>query len=513
METKNLFWKLIMTNEIKVISSTIISENKGNLEGFKEKKGDFNHKKNFEQILHQLKLLMHKGKLIAESGNPELTTADETKNLEDFINLRENSNTNVSEPDEQLLAKFENLPVRELGSKIELDTIDIGLNTQIITDNNQKIDEAQILSYAKKMGLNQKAIELLFKNSSKSKNFSKMQLLASIRNIAVTNGGDRQEKLHIQPTVLTKIKAHLQTDELSEKSEIKIDGLKRNILGNSSKLSLQTELPSKERSSEKWFLFEKKGRFEAGEQDELDFEKPRDKLLKNLGSKLTIEESKGKEDNLDLENDMRIFIRSVQVATNNQVSATNQVDTTNNNGNLSFSSEGISTTHLGNDLGAQNQNSSKDNGSDSIDLKRYEQYLKLAEKLAENVAKRIIQQIKKGEWKINLSLKPKTLGSIEIELTLKGKQLEASFNVNQLLTRELLQDGLPRLRDSLEKSGIDVANLDINHKKQDRKDEKPTSRKNYEIIEQSSTKDTLLSGPKVSSEHFIISAHELNVLV
>ena len=235
--------------------------------------------------------------------------------------------------------------------------------------------------------------------------------------------------------------------------------------------------------------------------------------MKNFGSKLTKEESKDKEYDIDLENDMRIFIRSVKVATNNQVNTPSQVDTTNNNVNLSLSSEGISATHLSNDLGSQNQNSSKDNGSDSVDLKRYEQYLKLSEKLAENVAKRIIQQIKRGEWKINLSLKPKTLGSIEIELTLKGKQLEASFNVNQLLTRELLQDGLPRLRDSLEKSGIDVANLDINHKKQDGKDEKPTNRKNYEIVEQNSTRDTLLSGPKVSSEHFIISAHELNVLV
>ena len=91
-----------MTNEIKIISSTVISENKGNLEDFKEKKGDFNHKKNFEQILHQLKLLMHKGKLIAESGNPEFTKVDEIKNLEDFMNLIENSNTNVSEPGEQL---------------------------------------------------------------------------------------------------------------------------------------------------------------------------------------------------------------------------------------------------------------------------------------------------------------------------------------------------------------------------------------------------------------------------
>ena len=143
-----------MTNEIKIISSTTVVENKGNLEDFKEKKGDFNNKKNFEQILHQLKLLMHKGKLVAESGNPEFPKVDETNNPEDFMNLIEKSNTNVSEPDEQLLAKFENLPIKEIVSKLELNAIDIGLNTQIITDNNQKIDKAQILSYAKKMGLN-----------------------------------------------------------------------------------------------------------------------------------------------------------------------------------------------------------------------------------------------------------------------------------------------------------------------------------------------------------------------
>ena len=78
----------------------------------------------------------------------------------------------------------------------------------------------------------------------------------------------------------------------SQKS--KIDDLKRNILGNSSKLSLQTESPLKEKSSEKWFSFEKKEHFESEGQDELDFEKSREKLLKNFGSKLIKEESKDK---------------------------------------------------------------------------------------------------------------------------------------------------------------------------------------------------------------------------
>ena len=55
---------------------------------------------------------MHKGKLIAESGNPEFTKVDEIKNLEDFMNLRETSNTNVSNPDEQLSEEFEVLLIR-----------------------------------------------------------------------------------------------------------------------------------------------------------------------------------------------------------------------------------------------------------------------------------------------------------------------------------------------------------------------------------------------------------------
>ena len=97
---------------------------------------------------------MHKGKLIADSGNTEFTKVDEIKNLEDFMNLIENSDVDGSESDEQLnLAKFKILASEEIRSKVELDAIDIGLNTQVIMDNNQNIDEAQILAYAKKMGL------------------------------------------------------------------------------------------------------------------------------------------------------------------------------------------------------------------------------------------------------------------------------------------------------------------------------------------------------------------------
>ena len=42
---------------------------------------------------------------------------DEIKNLEDFMNLRETQIQMFLNPDEQLLAKFEDLPLKELEGK------------------------------------------------------------------------------------------------------------------------------------------------------------------------------------------------------------------------------------------------------------------------------------------------------------------------------------------------------------------------------------------------------------
>ena len=53
------------------------------------------------------------------------------------------------------------------------------------------------------------------------------------------------------------------------------------------------------------------------------------------------------------------------------------------------------------------------------------------------------------------------MGSIEISLNLRGKEIEASFHASQAFTRELLAESLPKLKDSLEKSGMNVADFNI----------------------------------------------------
>lgn len=85
----------------------------------------------------------------------------------------------------------------------------------------------------------------------------------------------------------------------------------------------------------------------------------------------------------------------------------------------------------------------------------------LAQRFGDLLSQRLVQQISQGNWKVNMEVHPRALGEIQIELHWKGGELEASFRTSQLATRELLLDQLPRLRETLEKAGTDVASLTV----------------------------------------------------
>lgn len=81
------------------------------------------------------------------------------------------------------------------------------------------------------------------------------------------------------------------------------------------------------------------------------------------------------------------------------------------------------------------------------------------QRFGELLGQRLLQQIGQGSWKVEMALEPADLGSIQIELEWRKGELEASFKASQATTRELLQEGLPRLREVLERAGIDVASV------------------------------------------------------
>ena len=88
-------------------------------------------------------------------------------------------------------------------------------------------------------------------------------------------------------------------------------------------------------------------------------------------------------------------------------------------------------------------------------------YQELSQRLGEALAQRLIAQIERGNWEMRLMLKPAKLGEVEIDLTLRSGVLDASFRASNPVTRDLLNEGLPRLREVLANAGMDIAGLNV----------------------------------------------------
>jgi len=106
--------------------------------------------------------------------------------------------------------------------------------------------------------------------------------------------------------------------------------------------------------------------------------------------------------------------------------------------------------------------------------KQGEAYQALARQLGEAMASRLQQQVGKGQWQMQLTLRPASLGRVDVDLSMRKGELEATFQASQAATRELLVDSFPRLREALQQSGTQVASLDVQGESQGDGDRKPT---------------------------------------
>jgi len=93
---------------------------------------------------------------------------------------------------------------------------------------------------------------------------------------------------------------------------------------------------------------------------------------------------------------------------------------------------------------------------------RLEHYQQLADRLGQALAQRLQSQIERGEWKVQMRMDPVSLGRIDMELDMRAGGLDAVFRTDNPLTRELIAQGLPKLRESLTQSGTAVANVWVN---------------------------------------------------
>jgi len=92
---------------------------------------------------------------------------------------------------------------------------------------------------------------------------------------------------------------------------------------------------------------------------------------------------------------------------------------------------------------------------------RAEQTQLLADRMGQALANRLISQIERGQWKLQMRLQPAALGRVEVALDMHAGGLDAVFSTDNALAKDLLGQGAQRLRDALTQSGTTVASVTV----------------------------------------------------
>ena len=93
---------------------------------------------------------------------------------------------------------------------------------------------------------------------------------------------------------------------------------------------------------------------------------------------------------------------------------------------------------------------------------RAQQFQQLADKMGQAAAQRLIAQIERGQWKMQMRMQPAALGNINVELDMHAGGLDALFSADNAVTRELMTQGSTKLRDTLTQAGMTVASVSVN---------------------------------------------------
>lgn len=130
---------------------------------------------------------------------------------------------------------------------------------------------------------------------------------------------------------------------------------------------------------------------------------------------------------------------------------------------------------------------------------RAEHIQQLADKMGQALADRLQQQIAKGEWSLQLRMNPAQLGQVDVSLDMSAAGLDAVFQSDNALTRELIALGSNKLKDSLTQSGMTVASVWVNSGGERQAGGNPTQQQKQQPSHTKATAET--AGPEIRSSH------------
>ncbi|MAP03391.1 MAG: hypothetical protein CME48_00195 [Halieaceae bacterium] len=86
----------------------------------------------------------------------------------------------------------------------------------------------------------------------------------------------------------------------------------------------------------------------------------------------------------------------------------------------------------------------------------------LSERFSQVLTERLVQNVKSGNYNLRFNVHPRELGAVDIAMEVRDGRLDAQISSTNPVTRDLLSESLPRLRDALQAGGLQLSNLEVN---------------------------------------------------
>ena len=126
----------------------------------------------------------------------------------------------------------------------------------------------------------------------------------------------------------------------------------------------------------------------------------------------------------------------------------------------SLSADGVVTQKL--DLSSSAPSSPQD--LQDAAFRSSEHYQLLSDRVSAAIGQRVLAEVSLGNWKLDLQLNPAHLGKVDVRLGRRaGGPIEAEFSASEARTMELLVAGLPKLKEIMSSSGLDLNTLNLRH--------------------------------------------------
>ncbi|QHJ89111.1 flagellar hook-length control protein FliK [Aequoribacter fuscus] len=128
------------------------------------------------------------------------------------------------------------------------------------------------------------------------------------------------------------------------------------------------------------------------------------------------------------------------------------------------------------------------------------------------LAQRFVSKVQDGTYKLEFDLKPRDLGKIEVIMEYRDGKLDAILSSANSVTRDILSEGINRLRDSLMSSGVNLSSLDVaSGSERSLRDDTASTGRPAKVAGESGDKLVATTGEEAVAESHVIDFSNLNI--